>query len=271
MSIVERDATFGRRIDIHVHIADSLGQPTPEVLGRALRLANHHGIGQLVHLGNMTAFDATPDPSPELIGKTNDYTLAAMALHPGIIVGFCYVNPANPKSFTQNEIARCIGEGGMRGIKLWVAVNAQDERLDPIMELASEYGVPILHHAWYKQTLYAHNESTPADVAHLARRFPGVPIIMAHPAGGGARGVLDIVDVPNVLVDTSGGQPESDLVEYAVAQLGAERVVFGSDVPGRGFGPQLGRVLGARISEQDRELILYGNAARLLRLEEGAR
>ena len=67
-------------------------------------------------------------------------------------------------------------------------------------------------------------------------------------------------------VDTSGGDPESTVVEFAVRELGAERIVFGSDAPGRSFGIQLGKVLGADISDETKELILSGNLARLLKI-----
>jgi predicted TIM-barrel fold metal-dependent hydrolase len=54
------------------------------------------------------------------------------------------------------------------------------------------------------------------------------------------------------------------MVEYAVRRLGPERVIFGSDWPIRDFGTQVGRVLGARLTSEERELIFRGNAARLL-------
>ena len=119
----------------------------------------------------------------------------------------------------------------MRGIKLWISVHATDPRLDPIMARAAELGVPVLHHAWYKATEFIFNESSTAEIADLARRHPDVTIIMAHLAGGGWRGVRDIVPCPNVVVDTSGAQPIDGVVEYAVELLGPERVVFGSDWP----------------------------------------
>ena len=270
MSVILDGPAYSKWVDIHVHLGDALGEPTPEVLSTAIRLARHYGIGRQVLLGTMTAFNQTHDPSPELIRLANDHTRAVVARHPDVFVGFCYLNPAHPPAFTKAEIERCVARGGMRGIKLWIAVEAVDSRLDPIMARAQEMGVPVLHHAWYKQTKFEYNESTPAQVANLARRFPGVTIVMAHLSGAGPRGVLDIADTANVLVDTSGGQPEADLVEYAVQQLGADRVVYGSDYPNRDYGAQVGRVLGARITDEDKELVLYGNAARILHLEEGA-
>jgi predicted TIM-barrel fold metal-dependent hydrolase len=91
-----------------------------------------------------------------------------------------------------------------------------------------------------------------------------VTIIVAHLSAAGYRGIQDIRPYPNLLIDTSGSQCFSGIVEYAVSVLGAERILFGSDVPGRDFAVQLGRVYGAKISEADQEKILYGNAERLL-------
>jgi len=258
---------FGRMVDFHTHISDPDPEPSEEKLSAALRLARRHGIARIVLVGNLTMMSSDHDPSPELIASINTYTLRTIARHPEVYIGFCYLNPANPAGFTQDEIERCVVRGGMRGIKLWISVKATDSRLDPILASAEALDIPILHHAWYKQTAFSYNESTPAEIAELARRFPHVNIVMAHLAGVGVRGVLDIADTPNVLVDTSGGQPEAGLVEYAVKRLGAGRVVFGSDWPVRDFGAQVGRILGADLDPDEVASILGGNAARILRLE----
>ena len=50
----------------------------------------------------------------------------------------------------------------------------------------------------------------------------------------------------------------------AVRELGARRIIYGSDVPGRSFASQLAKVLGADISDADRRLILGENLRRLL-------
>jgi hypothetical protein len=255
---------FGRIIDVHTHIQDDLAGPPAAALGRMVRLAEHAGIGRMVLLGNLAGLISDPTPPPQLVADVNSKTLWAMAERPDTFTGFCYLNPAHPASFLQEEMERCIVAGGMRGIKLWVAVKATDPRLDAVMERAGELGVPVLHHAWYKATGEVANESTPAEVATLARRFPAVTVIMAHLGGGRERGVLDVADCANLLVDTSGSQPEAGMVEYAVRRLGPERVIFGSDWPIRDFGTQVGRVLGACLTSEERELIFRGNAARLL-------
>jgi predicted TIM-barrel fold metal-dependent hydrolase len=50
----------------------------------------------------------------------------------------------------------------------------------------------------------------------------------------------------------------------AVRELGAERVIYGSDAGGRSFASQLGKVLGAQIPDAAKQLILSGNLKRLM-------
>jgi hypothetical protein len=152
----------------------------------------------------------------------------------------------------------------MRGIKLLVSCPASDVRVDPIAVRAAELRAPILQHSWYKRDGQMPNESTPADVAALAARHPWTQIVMAHLTGCNERGLADIAPYPNVSVDTSGSEPEAGVTEMAVRRLGAHRVVFGTDAPGRGYAAALGKVLGAKLSPREKALILGGNAARLL-------
>jgi hypothetical protein len=49
-----------------------------------------------------------------------------------------------------------------------------------------------------------------------------------------------------------------------VRELGAERVLYGSDAGGRSFASQLAKVLGAKIPESAKRLILGENLKRLL-------
>src|SRR5439155_16058795 len=101
-------------------------------------------------------------------------------------------------------------------------------------------------------------------VAELARRHPRARIVMAHLNGAGLRGIEQIAECPNIVVDTSGGDPESRIVETAVAVLGPQRVVFGSDAPIRHFMVTLGKVLGGELPDPVKQDILWNNAARLL-------
>jgi predicted TIM-barrel fold metal-dependent hydrolase len=54
------------------------------------------------------------------------------------------------------------------------------------------------------------------------------------------------------------------MTEMAVRELGPERVLFGSDAPGRSFASQLAKVYGAEIPDDAKRLILGANLKRLL-------
>jgi predicted TIM-barrel fold metal-dependent hydrolase len=249
-----------RIVDIHAHTAF----PDPSVAERLIPEAARHGVRTMVLLGDVMAFGEFP--SEEQVRRINDDTAAAVRRFPQAFVGFCHVNPEHDRKAIVAEIDRCVKGLGMRGIKLWVSVVARDRRLDPILERAGELCIPVLHHSWYKTVWKTKCESDPSDIADLASRFPGVNIVMAHLSGCAERGIQDVKPHPNVLVDTSGSQPVAGMVEYAVRELGADRLVYGSDVAGRDFTGQIGRILGADIGEEDRRKILYLNAERLLKL-----
>ena len=150
------------------------------------------------------------------------------------------------------------------GVKLWVAVRSFEDCLDPIIERAVELKAPVLQHTWYKITGNLPGESTSEDLAILAARHPKASFISAHTGGDWEIGIRAIRDLPNVTAEVCGGDPTTGFVDMAVRELGAERVMYGSDFPGRSFSSQLAKVYGADVSEDAKRLILAGNIKRML-------
>ncbi|MFT5366567.1 MAG: putative TIM-barrel fold metal-dependent hydrolase [Candidatus Latescibacterota bacterium] len=251
--------------DVHVHPLDNFGMyavNSPEEDARLLiEAAKRSGVEKMVLFSLHTTVPR--EPTMNQCREANDYALKMQEIAPDVFYSFCYVNPMYPNESVE-EIDRCVGEGRMCGIKLWVARRATDLGLDPIMERAVALDVPVLQHAWEKTTGNLEGESFPWDVADLARRHPMSRIIMAHLNGCGLRGLAAVADCPNLVVDTSGGDPESGMVEAAVDMLGAKRVVFGSDAPIRHFAVQLGKTLGTDLSDDVKRDILWNNTVRLL-------
>lgn len=246
-------------IDFHAHpgYAQDLAGIREETR-RILREADFHRVP-------WTCFNAiadwSPKPSPKLVRKGNDWVLALMEDYPDRVIGFCYLNPLREKA-AQQEIDRCVLNGGMAGLKLWIACKANHPSVDPIAARAAELDLPILQHCSYLPAQAW--QTTPADLAELAARHPRTKLVMAHLTACMERGLADIQPYPNVSVDFSGGEPEATWVERAVQWLGAKRVVFGTDTPIRSYGSSLGRVYGAKLTARQRALILGGNARRLL-------
>ena len=259
-------------LDVHVHPLDCFGPYRTSGAREDARLiiesAARAGVEKMCLFSLYTT--CPREPSVEEFRQANDYALAMRDLAPDIFIPFCYVNPMYPAESVA-EIDRCVGGERMCGIKLWVARRATDPGLDPILERAVRFGVPALQHAWIKTNGNLVGESFPADVAHLARRHPEANIIMAHMNGCGLAGMEDVADCANVYVDTSGGDPDSGVVEAAASTIGPERIVFGSDAPIRHFGVQLGKTLGADLTEAVKKEILWNNTARLLPAWSGVR
>ena len=69
---------------------------------------------------------------------------------------------------------------------------------------------------------------------------------------------------PRISIDLAGSDPTAGFVEMAVRELGARRVIYGSDVGGRSFASQLAKVQGADIPEEARKKVLGENLKRLL-------
>jgi predicted TIM-barrel fold metal-dependent hydrolase len=95
----------------------------------------------------------------------------------------------------------------------------------------------------------------------VARRYPDTTFVCVHAGGEWEKGLRAIRDCGNVLVEVSGFDPTAGFVEMAVREIGAARILFGRE---RSFATELGKVLGAAISDDDRGQILGGNLRRVL-------
>ena len=76
------------------------------------------------------------------------------------------------------------------------------------------------------------------------------------------------VKYPNVLLDTAGDCYTLGLIEYLVGRVGADRILFGSDMTWIDPRTQLGMIFDAYVTTVDKQKILHQNAARLFNLEE---
>jgi len=206
------------------------------------------------------------EPSHQDCQQANRAVRRLTLEYPGLVLGLAYVNPCYPQAVAEFE--RCVTEWGFVGLKLWVACRVTDERVRPLLDKARELRVPVLHHAWYKITGNLPHESYPHEIARVAADFPEVQFIMAHIGGDWRRGIGAVRHQPNVAVDTSGSIIEQGMIEAAVRELGARRVLFGSDAHGADLAVNLAKITGARIPVRARRLILGANFARIARLAE---
>lgn len=203
------------------------------------------------------------DPTPEQLRRTNDDILAVLKEWSHRAFGFVYVNPKYGRESLE-ELERCVADGPMVGVKFWQAWNSSKPELDPIVDRAAELKAVMLHHTWFKRTGNGPEEPTPDDLVILSRRHPGVRMICGHTGGDWEPGVRAIRAYPDLYADIAGFDPTAGAVEMAVRELGAKRVIYGSDAGGRSFSSQLGKVFGAIISREEKQMILRDNLRDLL-------
>lgn len=237
-----------------------MGTTPVERAKRLIEIGDRHGIERyVVHMG----MSALKDPTPEQLRIQNDEVLEALQAFPDRLFGFVYLNP-NHVQASLEELERCVADGPMVGVKLWVARSCADPAIDPIIQRAAELNAVIFQHTWTKTTGNQAGESTPNDLTTLAARFPDTPLVCGHTGGNWEQGIAAVRDHQNVSIGIAGSDPTAGFVEMAVRELGAERVLFGSDAPGRSFASQLAKVTGALISGKEQKLILGENFRAML-------
>ncbi len=242
--------------DLHCHLSGVEGATPTLRMAKLIEIADRVGIAKLCVFMGMKFLQK---PTADDLVRQNDEVLEAIQHYSDRTFGFCYVSGEHVDR-SLAEIERCVAKGPMTGIKLWVAKRCSDLALDPIIQRAAELKAVIYQHTWLKTdgTQYE-GESTPEDLAVLARRHSETPLILGHTGGQWELGIRAVRDLPNVSVDLAGSDPTAGITEMAVRELGAKRVIYGSDAGGRSFASQLAKVRGARISDEDKRLIWRDN------------
>ena len=247
--------------DLHCHLTGVTGRTPEERMTKLLEYASRLEIERIcIYMG----LQLLQHPTVDDLKQQNDEVIAALAHYHDKAFGFCYVSGEHVDA-SLTEIDRCIGNGPMVGIKLWVAKRASDASLDAIITRVAKYQALIFQHTWMKTDgTQLPGESTPLDLVALAKRHPEANFVCGHSGGTWELGIRAVRAVSNIFVETAGFDPTTGMAEMAVRELGAERVLFGSDAGGRSFSSQLAKVMGANIPEAARRLILGENLKRLL-------
>lgn len=176
------------------------------------------------------------------------------------------LNPLQPATFEQ--ATDMLAQPQCIGIKLH-----PEEHQYPIreygrvlFEFAARHDALVLVHSGDPYSL-------PADFLPWADTFDNIKVVLAHLGnGGGAAGdpTLQVRAIQrarngNVYTDSSSARSIlPGLIEWAVGEIGAERILFGTDTPLYSAAVQRARIDSAAISETDRRRILCGNAEELL-------
>lgn len=228
----------------------------------------------------------------------NGLIQASVRKHPDRFVGFCRWGTGTSGQAAAEFIEKWLDEPEFKGVgealvrnfvvkgKVETIPEALRELRVP-MEVLRAKKVPIHFHTGYSGSHIGRFAGPlawgdPLVLDEIATEFYDVPIIIGHTGGHfppyDMNALMMAYQHDNVYLDTSKSRP--DVVEKAVAELGSDRLLWGTDWVREGPHPtgalsereshlyhfNLAVVEKARISDEDKEKIFYKNAKGLLGL-----
>ena len=258
-------------IDSHVHFPFSMPLPESQWGAWLVKRAARNGINALIvsDVFIRGAQDAGSYPTSAAIRRANSYAAEQAALNRGRLYFLAYLNPQNPD--WPEELEQSVSDGAV-GIKLWVALKDSQGSLDntlAVLRKAAVKKLPVLIHVFGRADANSAGEIDIAEFAYLSRQVPDCTLIGGH-SGAHFRESLGMFSKvsANTYWDISGTNPDCSMASEIVKEAGADKVLFGSDGPGRSFQAQLHKVTLSSLSSREKELLLSENILKIYDLPD---
>ncbi len=215
----------------------------------------------------------------ELCVETNDYILESISRYPDRLIGFCAVQPQSFEAAIA-EIERC-AQGGAKGVgeirpdmQLFDLVD--DEVMAPFTDVLRKHKLILLMHA---SEPVGHDYpgkgiTTPETLYPFITRYPDLTIVCAH-WGGGLPFYALMPEVKqamsNIFFDTAASPflYSPQVYHQVISLVGADKILFGSDYPLVAQSRLIKEIRSLDLAEEKENLILSGNAQRLLGIKGG--
>jgi len=197
----------------------------------------------------------------------NRQVMAAAEEYPDRIVPYVTINPNYPEAETREEIGHWHSLGRIKAFKIHPACHSykvDGPGYGPMFEYAREHALPVLSHSWAGDS-----QAGATLLSRMAGEMPNVTFIVGHAASSWSmidEACKEARERDNVLLDLTGSQLLYMALEKMVERVGAAKILFGTDIPFIDPAPGLGRVLMARLPDDDKRQILGLNAKRVFGL-----
>ncbi len=191
----------------------------------------------------------------------NELVKQAVQEHKDKLYGYLTVSPHDHDV----DLDEWFAEPKFRGMKVHAAFHRSainDPRYDFFYEYADARGLPILFHAW--------EAVDSVRIAQVAARFPHTKLIIGHGAMRTWEVKQEVIKAvrryDNVFADTTVSVAYDGAIEWAVNEIGADRLCYGSDIPFYDCRHVVGKVATAKLTDEQKRKILGGNAKQILKL-----
>ena len=207
-------------------------------------------------------------PLPKHVAPTNDFFLATVANGDGL-VPFGAIHPFQPD--IEEELDRLIAAGvkGVKAVPFMQRFYPDDPKCDRLYDAVAERGMLLLLHAGKVPEDLPEFFGTPDRFARMAKRHPDLVVVLAHLGGWEMWSAVREYLIPaeeNVYFDTAYISPSLSSEEAGdlIREIGADRVLFGTDYPWTDQAEEIEFVEGMDLPAREKRMILSQNARRLL-------
>ena len=179
-----------------------------------------------------------------------------------------------PDSQSALEYIWKISDEGLKGIKFHPHLQRMypdEKKYFPLYDLARALNLVVTFHTGWDPSYPHELQAPPSAIARIAKNFPGLRIVAAHLGGLKlAHDVfMNVAGAANIYMDTAYCADkwlDKRMFEDIIRKHGADKILFGSDYPWHLPSQELGLIRSLDISDEERDMILGGNAVRLLGL-----
>jgi len=199
---------------------------------------------------------------PGLFGQAaigNDIVREAMRLHPDRIFGYMMVDVEQPETILAEMNRRF--EEGFIGVKIWSRGTREGPSYthpgyEVVFDFAQANALPVLAHTWG-------DELDQLDPSF--RKYGNIKWLLAHSGSVQVEKYIHFAKTyENVYLETCLSACPRGLIEKFVRELPLHKIIWGTDQMFMSATHQLGRVLFARITPEQKQAILGANAAAVL-------
>lgn len=243
-------------IDVHTHMGGIYGTSLPiSEIDDCIKLMDEQNIESIWCSAHGDLFSTEDD--------INCVTRDLIERYSSRVKGYYVFNP-NSKELFLERIGEVLTSKGYIGIK--VLPNYHNHALDgdgytEVLEFADKHKLIVLSHTWGDKP---HNSTK--EVAAVLKKYKNMQFIMGHSAPGDLDAAIQLaITHDNAYLDLCDIHRHSGIVEKMVKQAGADKVLFGTDMPWYDPAYCIGSVLYADITDDEREKIFYKNAQKLLK------
>lgn len=229
---------------------------TPEIMDILVQRMDQYGVEKVFVSDGKALFG-------DILAENRRAELLA-ARHPGRFQGYFVYNPLYADEVNEDILDDFFRRDYFVGFKIlpsYWQIKVDSDRFKPVWAYAEKHHLPVLIHTWDDKYC------SPAMLTPVVPGYPNVKFILGH-SGGGTPGRLEAealaLQFPNVYLEFCGTFCSDRPWHLAIARLGIDRFIFGSDTDAHNQSYELSAFLSMPLPDSELVPALSANIIRIM-------